>query len=67
MFDRGAITINELRELMYYGPVEGGDVRMVSLNYVKAADQSVYQVGQNADTTGSDAEDADSSEDGTEE
>lgn len=45
MFDRGALTINEYRELMYYGPVEDGDVRMVSLNYVKAGDQSLYQVG----------------------
>lgn len=52
MFDRGALTVNEYRELMYYGPVEGGDVRMVSLNYVKAGDQSLYQVGQdgNGDT-----------------
>lgn len=47
MFDRGALTINEYRELMYYGPVEGGDVRMVSLNYVKSGDQSLYQVGKN--------------------
>lgn len=47
MFDRGALTINEYRELMYYGPVEDGDVRMVSLNYVKSGDQSQYQVGSN--------------------
>lgn len=47
MFDRGALTINEYRELMYYGPVDDGDVRMVSLNYVKAGDQSQYQVGTN--------------------
>lgn len=46
MFDRGAMTINEYRALMYYGPVDDGDVRMVSLNYVKAGDQSLYQVGQ---------------------
>lgn len=46
MFDRGAITINEYRELQYYPPIEGGDVRMVSLNYVKATDQSLYQTGQ---------------------
>ena len=46
MFDRGAMTINEYRALMYYGPVEDGDVRMVSLNYVKAGDQSLYQVGK---------------------
>jgi len=49
MFDRGALTVNEYRELMYYGPVENGDVRMVSLNYVKAGDQSLYQVGQDGD------------------
>lgn len=46
MFDRGALTINEYRELMYYGPVEDGDQRLVSLNYVKVGDQSLYQVGQ---------------------
>lgn len=53
MFDRGALTVNEYRELMYYGPVDGGDVRMVSLNYVKSGDQSLYQVGAdgNSDTT----------------
>lgn len=49
MFDRGALTINEYRELMYYGPVEGGDVRMVSLNYVKSGDQSLYQVGESSE------------------
>ena len=36
----------EYRELMYYGPVEDGDQRLVSLNYVKVGDQSLYQVGQ---------------------
>ena len=46
MFDRGAITVNEYRELLYYGPLEDGDVRMVSLNYVKTDDQSEYQVGK---------------------
>ena len=47
--DRGALTINEYRELMYYGPVENGDQRLVSLNYVKVGDQSLYQVGQQSD------------------
>lgn len=46
LYDRGIITINEFRELMYYEPIEGGDVRMISLNYVKADDQSLYQVGK---------------------
>ena len=54
MFDRGAMTINEYRALMYYGPVDDGDVRMVSLNYVKAGDQSLYQVGQNGQGEGTD-------------
>lgn len=60
LFDRGIITINEYRELMYYEPIEDGDVRMVSLNYVKADDQSIYQIGsdgssQNADDKGQQA------------
>lgn len=45
LYDRGIITINELRELMYYEPIDGGDVRMISLNYVNTDDQSLYQVG----------------------
>ncbi len=48
LFDRGIITINEYRELMYYEPIEDGDVRMVSLNYVKADEQSIYQIGTGA-------------------
>ncbi len=47
LFDRGAITINQLCELHYLPTFEGGDVRMVSLNYVKADEQSLYQTGQN--------------------
>lgn len=44
--DRGAITINEYRELLYYPPIDDGDVRIISLNYVKTDDQSAYQVGE---------------------
>lgn len=50
MFDRGTITINEYRELMYLPPIEGGDVRQVSLNYVKADDQTAYQTGKDNGT-----------------
>lgn len=46
LFDRGVITINEYRELMYMQQIEDGDVRMVSLNFVKADDQSLYQTGK---------------------
>lgn len=53
LYDRGIITINEYRELLYYEPIEDGDVRMVSLNYVKADDQSLYQTGQQGEGTGS--------------
>lgn len=52
LYDRGIITINEYRELMYYEPIEDGDVRMVSLNYVKADDQSLYQTGQQGESSG---------------
>ena len=46
LYDRGIITINEYRELMYLPQIEDGDVRMVSLNYVKADEQSEYQIGK---------------------
>ena len=55
LFDRGIITINEYREMMYFEPIEDGDARMVSLNYVKADEQSIYQIGEDA---GSDADSA---------
>ena len=58
LFDRGIITINEFRELLYYEPIEDGDVRMISLNYVKADDQSLYQVGKDDDQPDADPENA---------
>lgn len=47
--ETGELTTNERRELLGYPPVEGGDVRQVSLNYVNADDQSNYQVGKEKD------------------
>ena len=47
--ETGELTTNERRELLGYPPVEGGDVRQVSLNYVNADDQSNYQVGKEND------------------
>ena len=58
LFDRGIITINEYREMMYFEPIEDGDVRMVSLNYVKADDQSIYQIGQQDTQTDDNTPDA---------
>lgn len=42
----GLFTKNELREMFGYSPIEGGDEAQVSLNYVKATDQSKYQTGE---------------------
>lgn len=39
----GLLTINEQRELLGYAPVEDGDIRQVSLNYVNADKQDEYQ------------------------
>ena len=54
LYDRGIITINEYRELMYLPQIEDGDVRMVSLNYVKADEQSEYQIGKSDEGTQTD-------------
>lgn len=41
----GLLTLNEMRELIYLPPIENGDIREVSLNYVDADKQNEYQVG----------------------
>lgn len=41
----GELTINERRELLGYPPVEGGDKRQVSLNFVDTNNQNNYQNG----------------------
>lgn len=32
----GGLTINEIREIFGYAGIEGGDERLISLNFVKA-------------------------------
>lgn len=39
----GLFTINEYRHLINLGPIEGGDKRLTSLNYVNADKQDDYQ------------------------
>lgn len=39
------LSINEQRELLGYPPIEGGDKRQVSLNYINADKQDEYQTG----------------------
>ena len=53
----GCITINEVREMFGYAGVEGGDKRQISLNYVNADDQSLYQTGKNGDSSSDDNDD----------
>ena len=48
----GILMINEQRELLGFPPVEGGDVRQVSLNYINADDQSAYQNDKKGTTGG---------------
>lgn len=43
----GALTVNEIREIFGYAGIEGGDDRLISLNFVKAKDQTLYQTGKN--------------------
>lgn len=45
----GLFTINEQRELLGYAPVEGGDIRQVSLNYINANNQDQYQLTKKED------------------
>jgi HK97 family phage portal protein len=44
----GLISINEAREIFNLVPVDGGEKRLVSLNYVDADKQNEYQVGADA-------------------
>ncbi|MCM1057899.1 MAG: phage portal protein [Firmicutes bacterium] len=47
--ETGDLTTNERREMLGLPPVEGGDVRQVSLNYTKDSNQDKYQGGEEKD------------------
>lgn len=59
----GCISINEVREMFGYAGVEGGDERQVSLNYVKAGDQSAYQTGKDDTAEGGEQDEEDDATD----
>ena len=42
----GVLTINEQRDLLGFAPVEGGDIRLVSLNYINSTKADEYQTGE---------------------
>lgn len=52
----GMLTINEQRELLGYAPIEGGDIRQVSLNFINADKQDKYQTGKENDEDGENGE-----------
>ena len=41
----GIMSLNESRNLLGLEPIEGGDKRLQSLNYVDADKANLYQVG----------------------
>ncbi|MDE7264041.1 MAG: phage portal protein [Anaeroplasmataceae bacterium] len=45
----GIMSLNESRNLLGLEPVEGGDKRLQSLNYVDATKANLYQVGEKED------------------
>ena len=45
LMDRGLLSINEAREIFNMAPVQDGDKRIVSLNYVDASVANQYQLG----------------------
>jgi HK97 family phage portal protein len=46
MIPMGLLTINESREIFNLAPIENGDKRLVSLNYVDADKANEYQLGE---------------------
>jgi len=53
------LTINEAREIFNLAPVEDGDKRLVSLNYVQADKQNLYQLGEDDNSIEGDDDNAD--------
>ena len=55
--DKGFMSLNESRALLGLEPVEGGDKRLQSLNYVDASKANKYQVDENEDSSKEDKND----------
>jgi HK97 family phage portal protein len=52
----GLLTINEGREVLNLSPIEGGDKRIMSLNYIDADKANEYQLNQRGSTAGAGGE-----------
>ncbi len=51
MMPLGIMTINEAREIINLSPVDNGDKRLMSLNYVDADKANQYQIGKQDEKT----------------
>jgi hypothetical protein len=47
----GLMTLNEMREIFNMAPIEGGDKRVQSLNFVDADKANQYQLNNKENTT----------------
>ena len=57
--DTGLMTLNEIRELYGMSPIEGGDRRLQSLNYVNALEADKFQAGNYVGNSGGDENESD--------
>lgn len=57
--DTGLMTLNEIRELYGMSPIEDGDRRLQSLNYINALDADKYQSNMSKQFSGSDNNESD--------
>ena len=57
--DTGLMTLNEIRELYGMSPIEGGDRRLQSLNYVNALEADKFQAGNYVGSSGGDKNESD--------
>lgn len=56
--DTGLMTLNEIRELYGMSPIDGGDRRLQSLNYINALDADNYQANMSQQIQGGDDNDS---------
>lgn len=57
LMDRGLLSLNEAREIFNLSPIEDGDRRIVSLNYVNADKADLYQLGKDGESDDEDGDD----------
>ena len=64
LMDRGLMSQNEAREIFNLTPIDGGDKRIISLNFVDASIANQYQLGGAQNGTATDTQGTGNSQDG---